>query len=181
MEQEYHKLPIARLRNYVIRVLETLGVSKEDARITADVLILADRRGVASHGVARLRRYVAGIQDGVIRPQTRLETVRETATTALLSAGDGLGQVAGHHAMLLAMKKAKACGVGMVTVRDSTHYGIAGYYALMAIEKGLMGVSMTNTAPLVVPTFGRNALLGTNPISVSAPPSRNRPLTANYR
>jgi LDH2 family malate/lactate/ureidoglycolate dehydrogenase len=157
------------LKAFVTEVLERVGVARGDAEIVADVLVLADLRDIGSHGVARLTRYVNGIRSGAMEPTDRSSIVRETATTALVDGGNSLGQVVGHRAMRLAIEKAKAHGVGVVTVRNSNHYGIAGYYALMALEEGLIGWSMTNAFPLVVPTFGRKAVLGTNPISVAAP------------
>jgi L-2-hydroxycarboxylate dehydrogenase (NAD+) len=165
-----------RLRDFAARVFVALDVPEDDARVTADVLVAADLRGVDSHGVARLRRYVNGIHDGVMLPRPQVEVVHETAATALIDGGAGLGQPVSARAMRLAMEKAQQIGAGFVTVRNSNHYGIAGYYAMMALEAGnLIGISMTNAAVLVVPTFGRNAVLGTNPISVAAPAQDETP------
>lgn len=150
-------------------VFARLGVPEEDAWIVADNLVAADLRGVHSHGVARLERYVKGIRDGLIQPRTNCTVIAETAATATLDAHDGLGQVAAKNAMDLAIAKAAKAGACFVTVRNSNHYGIAGYYALMALEHDMIGISMTNSAPLVVPTFGRMIAVGTNPISVAAP------------
>jgi LDH2 family malate/lactate/ureidoglycolate dehydrogenase len=165
-----------RLTEYVTRVFVALGVPEEDARVTADVLVLADLRGVDSHGVARLRRYVQGLHDGMMVPRPNIQLVEETPATALIDGGAGLGQPVGVRAMNLAIQKAQAVGAGFVAVRNSNHYGIAGYYAMMALEAGnLIGMSMTNADVLVVPTFARDAILGTNPISVAAPSGRERP------
>ncbi len=165
-----------KLTDFATRVFVALGVPEEDARVTADVLVVADLRGVDSHGVARLRRYVQGIRDGVMIPRPAIQVVHETPATALIDGGAGLGQPVGQRAMRLAIAKAQAVGAGFVAVRNSNHYGIAGYYAMMALEAGnLIGMSMTNADVLVVPTFGRDAILGTNPISVAAPAGRERP------
>jgi L-2-hydroxycarboxylate dehydrogenase (NAD+) len=163
------------LNGYVAQLLVELGVREEHARITAEVLISANLRGIDSHGVARTRRYVQGLRDGVMVAEADIQVVQETPVTALLDGGAGLGQVVGVQAMRLAMEKALAAGVGFVSVRNSNHYGIAGYYSMMALEEDLIGISMTNAAPLVVPTFGKDAILGTNPMSVAVPTGRERP------
>ncbi len=164
------------LRTFCEQVLTKLGVPAEDARVTTDVLVLADLRGIESHGVARLQRYVSGLQEGYMKPTDHSTIVRETKATALIDGAQSLGQVVGKKGMELAIKKAKETAVGLVTVRNSNHYGIAGYYALMALDHDLIGMSMTNAAPLVVPTFGRTAILGTNPIAITAPTSKETPL-----
>lgn len=156
------------------RVFEKLDVPPEDAEVTADNLVLADLRGIGSHGVARLRRYVNGLRDGMMVARPSIEVVHETATTALIDGGGGLGQPVSVRAMRLAIEKAQEVGGGFVAVRNSNHYGIAGYYALLALEEEMIGISMTNAAVLVLPTFGRDAMLGTNPISVAAPAGEER-------
>ncbi|MBN1954433.1 MAG: Ldh family oxidoreductase [Anaerolineae bacterium] len=163
------------LEDFCVQVFQKLGVAEEDAQITANVLVSADLRGVDSHGVARLRRYVKGIRDGMMIPRPEEKVVTETPVTALIDAGAGLGQPVSHRAMEKAIAKAKEFGAGFVTVRNSNHYGIAGYYAMMALEHDCIGMSMTSAAVLVVPTFGRNAMLGTNPIAVAAPAKNERP------
>lgn len=163
------------LRRFCTEVFVTLGVGKRHAEITADVLVAADLRGVDSHGVARLQRYVNGIRSGMMRPDAKPRIVHETPTTATIDGADGLGQPAAHMAMQVAMDKAQQVGAGFAAVRNSNHYGIAGYYAMMALEKDMIGISATNAAVLVVPTFGCNAMLGTNPIAVAAPASQERP------
>ena len=163
------------LKEFCVQVFQKLGVPEEDARITTDVLVAADLRGVDSHGVARLRRYVNGIRDGMMLSQPDIQVVTETPVTACIDGGGGLGQPVSDRAKQQAIDKAKEYGAGFVTVRNSNHYGIAGYYAMMALEHDCIGMSMTNAAVLVVPTFGRDAMLGTNPIAVAAPASRERP------
>jgi L-2-hydroxycarboxylate dehydrogenase (NAD+) len=162
------------LHAFCVRVFERLDVPTADAEITADVLLSANLRGIDSHGVARLRRYVKGLQDGVMLAQPEEKTISETATTALVDAGAGLGQPVSYRAMKMAIEKADRYSTGFVTVRNSNHYGIAGYYAMMALEHDMIGISMTNAAVLVVPTFGRNTMLGTNPIAVAAPAGQER-------
>jgi L-2-hydroxycarboxylate dehydrogenase (NAD+) len=151
------------------RVFEQLGVSFADAEVTADVLVQADLRGIDSHGVARLRRYVNGLREGQMVARPEFQVVHETATTTLIDGGGGLGPPIGVWGMGSAVEKAKAMGVGFVAVRNSNHYGIAAYYAMMALEHDCIGISMTNADCMVVPTFGRDAKLGTNPISVAVP------------
>jgi len=164
-----------RLRAFCQRVFDGLDVPVEDAAITADVLVAANLRGVDSHGVARLRRYVNGLRDGMMKPRPEVRVLCETQVTAAIDAGAGLGQPVSYRAMQKAIQKARDLGAGFVTVRNSNHYGIAGYYAMMALEHDCIGISMTNADVLVVPTFGRNAMLGTNPIAVAAPAGQERP------
>ncbi len=168
-------IPEQKLKKYVEAVFGKLGVPSQDARIAADILIQADLRGIESHGVARLKRYVTRLQQGLIVPKTQIATVKETSTTALLDGGNGLGQVVGYRAMELCIKKARQANVAWVAVRNSNHYGIAGYYAMMALSHNLIGFSMTNSRPVCVPTYSREALIGTNPFSFAAPAQRTRP------
>ena len=163
------------LKNLCVQVFRRMGVPPEDAGITADVLVAADLRGIASHGVARLRRYVEGLGTCMMLPRPEVKVVRETPTTALIDAGAGLGQPVSYRAMQKAIQMAQDMGSGFVTVRNSNHYGIAGYYAMMALEQNCIGISMTNADVLVVPTFGRNAMLGTNAMAIAAPASKERP------
>ncbi len=157
------------LSGFCAQILQTLNVSLENANLTTAVLVKADLRGVYSHGVGRMRRYVSGIQAGTILPQAEATVVKETACTALLDAGGGLGQPAGWSGMTSALMKAKTHGIGIATVANSNHFGIAGYYSMMALQWDMIGLAFTNSAPLLVPTFGRDALLGTNPISMAVP------------
>ena len=163
------------LKAFCTRVFEKMGVREEDARITSDVLVTADLRGVDSHGVARLRRYVKGLRDGTMVARPESKVVTETPVTASIDAGAGLGQPVSYRAMEQAIEKALALGAGFVTLRNSNHFGIAGYYAMMALDHDCIGLTMTNASQLVVPTFGRDAMLGTNPIAVAAPAGEERP------
>lgn len=157
------------LEAFVVRVLEAHGVAEAEGEIVARNLVSADMRGIASHGVARLGRYLGGIKAGFIIPGARLDIQDRGPAIAVIDAKNGLGQSASEKAMDLAMDKAQDCGVGVVTVKNSNHYGIAGYYVLKALEKRLIGICMTNAAPLVIPTFGKDAILGTNPIAFGMP------------
>jgi LDH2 family malate/lactate/ureidoglycolate dehydrogenase len=163
------------LKAFCVRTLNRMGVPEEDGRITADVLVSADMRGTSSHGVARLRRYVNGLRDGMMIAKPDIEVITETPTTVVIDAGGGLGQPVSYQAMETAIEKAEAYGTGFATVRNSNHFGIAGYYAMMALDRDCIGISMTNASVLVVPTFGRDAMLGTNPISVAAPAGEEWP------
>lgn len=157
------------LTDFCVRVFRKLDVAETDARITADVLVTADLRGVFSHGVAHLRRYADGLRVGTIVARPQEKVVAEAPATATMDGGAGLGPPVSYRAMQKAIQKALDVGAGFVTVRNSNHYGIAGYYAMMALEHDCIGFSMTNGSPMAVPTFGRNAMLGTNPIAVAAP------------
>ncbi len=163
------------LRRFCRRAFQAWDVPEADAAIAADVLVTADLRGIDSHGVVRLKRYLDGLRTGVMVARPRIEVARETPATALIDGGAGLGQPIGVRGMRLAMEKAEEVGAGFVAVRNSNHFGIAGYYAMMALERGLIGISMTNSETLVVPTFGKKAMLGTNPISVAVPTQGERP------
>jgi len=163
------------LKDFCTRVFVEMGVPPDDAAVTADVLVAANLRGIDSHGVARLKRYVDGLRNGMMMARPNVEIVHETPCTALMDGGGGLGQPVGVRGMKLAIEKAQRMGVGFVAVRNSNHYGIAGYYSMMALEHEMIGISMTNAAVLVVPTFGRDAVLGTNPLSVAAPAGQERP------
>ena len=157
------------LRSFTARVFERLGVPVADATQAADVLSASDRRGIESHGVARLKAYCDLFAAGRVKPVANVTVVRETAYTAAVDGGGGLGLVVGPRANRLAIDKALAAGTGWVTVRNSTHFGIAGYYVLAAAERGLIGWAMTNAARSVVPPGGAERMLGTNPIAVGFP------------
>ena len=164
------------LMDFVIRYMTKLGVPKEDAEIVGKVLICADIRGVESHGLHRLGSYYGTrIEQGYIDPKTPWKVLSESISSAVIDGGNGLGQVTSYHAMKLAIEKAREAGIATISVRNSNHYGIAGYYAMMALEEDMIGISMTNSQPLVAPTYGRTAMLGTNPIAIAAPSNEKRP------
>jgi len=158
------------MEQFMIDVFIELGVPREDAEICADVLITSDKRGIDSHGINRLKpMYYDRIKSGTQFPDTKYEIVRETPTTAVIDGHRGMGHATAKHAMELAIQKAKKHGLGMTVVRNSTHYGIAGYYALMAVEAGMIGITGTNARPSVSPTYGVEPMLGTNPLTIGMP------------
>ena len=175
MNSEYRTVQPQALASFCRRVFEGFGVPSPDAQTAADNLVAGDLRGVESHGVARLQRYVTGLKNGVMVPKPTLRIVKETPCTALLDGGAALGQVAGKWGMEMAIAKARQYGTGFVTVGNSNHYGIAGYYSMMALPHDLIGIALTNSTPDVVPTFGRTVMVGTNPISVAVPAGREKP------
>ena len=166
-EQTY--IPVRVIEDFMIAVFEALDTPPEDARICAEILIAADLRGIESHGVGRLKYYYDRVKAGVQFTETELQVVKETETTAVIDGQHGMGHVIAYHAMRLAMEKASQFGLGAASVRNGTHFGIAGYYPLMAAKEGMMGLTVTNARPAITPTFGAEPMLGTNPIAFAAP------------
>lgn len=167
-----------RLSRFVSRSFEKLGVPAGDAEIAATVLVASDLRGVDTHGVIRFQPkawYVKWLKEGAMTAKPNMRVITETASTALLDADNGMGFVAGHRAMELAIKKAKQSGVGIVAVRNSRHYGMSAYYAMLALAHDMIGIAMTNASRQVVPTFGRDARFGTNPLCFAVPANDERP------
>ncbi|MBQ9913316.1 MAG: Ldh family oxidoreductase [Clostridia bacterium] len=147
-----------------------VGVPAEDAEIVTDVLLESDRRGIESHGCNRFKPvYIDRIKAGIQQPVTNFEILKETPTTAVVDGHHGMGQVIGHKAMTMAIEKAKKYGMGMVAVRNSCHYGIAGYYTTMATKAGCIGMTGTNARPSVAPTLGVEGMFGTNPFTLGVP------------
>ncbi len=172
----YLRYKAKELRGYAERFLMHYGVPADDARVTADVLVSADERGIDSHGVTRLYTYYGRrLERKTTDPASPTRVVKETPTTLLLDGGNGLGPVVAHRAMTRCLEKAKETGLALVSVRNSNHFGIAGYYAMMALPHGMVGVSLTNSQPFVAPTYSRAGILGTNPIAVAAPAGKERP------
>jgi L-2-hydroxycarboxylate dehydrogenase (NAD+) len=168
-------VPVDRLRRLCERVFRAVGLSEADAAATTDVLLTADLRGIDSHGVARLGFYVRGLENGMMIAQPQRRVISNTAVASVIDAGGGMGQPVSCGAMTQAISKAEDVGVGFVAVRNSNHFGIAGYYAMMALEHDCIGISMTNSFVFVVPTFARDAMLGTNPIAVAIPAGMEQP------
>jgi len=162
-------VPADILQRFVAQVFVALGTPPDDADICAEVLVASDLRGIESHGVGRLKVYYDRIRAGVQLVKTEMEIVQETETTAVVDGHHGMGAVIASRSMRLAMDKARRQGLGAVAVRNGTHFGIAGYYSLMAAREGMMGLAMTNARPVVPPTFGAEPMLGTNPIAFAAP------------
>lgn len=169
-----------RLRTFTEQIFLSLGCSEADAKLSADVLVSADLRGVDSHGVARLPGYVRLYDHGRLNPQPRIRVIHETPSTAVVDGDGGLGLVVGPAAMQIAIDKARIAGTGWVAVRNSNHFGIAGYHALLATEHDMIGQAMTHAAPLVAPTFSLDKLLGTNPIAVAVPALAEPPFLADF-
>ncbi len=163
------------LKNFIRDVFIGLNVSKADSEIIADVLITSDLRGIDSHGIQRCKMYYDRIKKGIYNTKTKIKIVKKGPTTAVIDGGCGLGPVIGYKAMKLAIQKAKKYGLGAVAVRNSTHFGIAGYYSLMATKEGMIGITTTNARPAVPPTFGVEPMLGTNPLTAGAPTDEEFP------
>jgi LDH2 family malate/lactate/ureidoglycolate dehydrogenase len=165
-------VPVEALRDWTQRILEVLGTPSDIAADVAEVLIASDRRGIASHGTARLPNYVALVEAGVLEPAAR--PIRDAGKPALarFDAGNGWGHHASRVAIDWAIDAAGDLGAATAIVRNSNHYGIAGWYALRAAAAGLIGISLSNTSPLVAPTRARKPMIGTNPIAIAAPAGR---------
>ena len=169
-------VPFDTMERFMVDVFMGVGVPEAEARICAENLITADKRGIDSHGVNRLKPiYYDRIIDGIQNPITQFEIVREGPTTAVVDGHDGMGHVIGKRAMQMAIDKAKDYGLGMVVVRNSTHYGIAGYYATMATDNNMIGITGTNARPSIAPTFGVENMLGTNPLTFGMPSDEEFP------
>jgi LDH2 family malate/lactate/ureidoglycolate dehydrogenase len=169
------RVPEKALKDFCFRVFQQAGVSEEDARLTAELSVTADLRGVASHGVAHLRRYAEGLRAGTIVARPQEHVVTETPVNAVVDAGAGLGHPVSFRAMQKAIEKARQVGVGFVSVRNSNHHGILANYVMMALPHDCVGLAMTNASSKVMPTFGRVPTLGTNPIAIAAPAGTQRP------
>ena len=174
---EYRQIDTKKARNFCEALFRSYGFSEDESRMITDVLIRADLYGIESHGVHRLIRYNEEITSGQVDVKAKQEIVHETGISACIDANKAMGQLAGIEAMTLAIKKAKTSGCGMVTVRNSNHYGIASYYSEMAAAEDLIGVCMTNTEAICVPTFGAEAMTGTNAIALAMPAD---PFTFSY-
>ncbi len=163
------RLPVGQLHDFMIAVFSSIGVPADDARICADVLIASDLKGIESHGIGRLKMYYDRIKLGIQNPKTTIDVIRDKFATAVWDGNHGMGHVIASKAMQTAIDKAAKYGLGAVAVRNSTHYGICGYYAEMAAKQNMIGLTFTNARPSVCPTNGVQPLLGTNPICFGAP------------
>jgi len=176
MQENIKWIDFDTMEKFMIDVFKGIGVPEEDAKTCADVLIWADKRGIDSHGSNRLKPiYYDRIKDGIQFPKTNFEIVRESPTTAVVDGHHGMGMVIGRRSMEMAIEKAKKYGMGMVAVRNSTHYGAAGYYADMAVKAGMIGITGTNARPSIAPTFGVENMLGTNPLTFGMPTDEDFP------
>jgi LDH2 family malate/lactate/ureidoglycolate dehydrogenase len=170
----------ARLYNFVHSVFSKMGCDKEDAILATKVLLSADVRGVDSHGVARLSGYIRLWEAKRINAQPQIKVVHETLSTAVVDGGAGLGLVVAPYAMQVAIDKARQAGTGWASVRNSNHFGIAGYHAMMALDNDMIGIAMTNASALVAPTFSVERMLGTNPIAVAIPANEEPAFVADF-
>lgn len=164
------------LESFMVDALKGAGLPEEDAKVVGDILIQSDKRGIDSHGIGRLKPiYIDRIDAGIMNPETNIDVLKDDQTTAVLDANNGMGHVVSKKAMEMAIEKAKKYGMGMVAVRNSTHYGIAGYYATMATDAGMIGITGTNARPSIAPTFGVENMMGTNPLTFGIPTDEEFP------
>lgn len=168
------------LFQYARSVFIKIGCPEDQALLATEVLLRADLRGIDSHGIARLSGYVRLWDKGRVNCKPQIRTVHETPSTAVVDGDKGLGLVVAPHAMEIAIRKAQAVGTGWVSVKNSNHFGIAGYHAMMALPHDMIGIAMTNASPLVAPTFSVERLLGTNPIAVAIPANEQPPFVADF-
>ncbi len=161
---------------FMVDVFKAYGVPEEDAKICADVLMESDRRGIESHGCNRFKPiYLDRIDKGTLLPKTEIEILKESPTTVVMDAHDGMGMVASHKMMEMLIEKAKKYGMAGGAIRNSTHYGIAGYWTNMAAKEGMVGITGTNARPSIAPTFGVENMMGTNPLTFSLPTDEEFP------
>ena len=169
-------IPWDMIQNFMIDTFTAYGIPLEDAKICTDVLLESDRRGIESHGCNRFKPiYLDRIDAGILKPVTEYEVVKETPTTLVVDAHDGMGMVASYKAMTTIIEKAKKYGMAMAAIRNSSHYGIAGYWSSMAVKEGMIGITGTNARPSIAPTFGVENMLGTNPLTVGMPTDEDFP------
>jgi L-2-hydroxycarboxylate dehydrogenase (NAD+) len=174
MEKKF--IPFELLEKFMVKVMVKAGIPEDDAMIVSDVLLQADKLGFDSHGVNRFKPiYLDRLKEGTLNPVTKPEIVREGPTTAVIDGHNGMGHVIAHKAMSMAIEKAKKYGMGMIAVRNSNHYGFAGYYPLMAVRENMIGITGTNARPSIAPTFGVENMLGTNPMTFGIPSDEEFP------
>lgn len=169
-----------QLRTFTKNIFQSIGFSEEDATLAATVLIAADLRGVDSHGIARLAGYVRLFDHGRLNPTPTIKIVHQTPSTAVVDGDAGVGLVVGPKTMEIVIEKAKNVGSGWISVQNSNHFGIAGYHAMLALPHDMIGMAMTNAAPLVAPTFSLEKMLGTNPIAVAVPAQEEPAFVADF-
>lgn len=169
-----------RIESFIIDLLQSMGCSISDSKIIADVLLKAELRNISSHGVSRIKDYVNLWKAKRINTNPVVKVSYETLSTAVIDGDSAFGMIAGEYAMNLAIEKAKTVGSAWISVRNSNHFGIAGYYAMKALEHDMIGICMTNANPLVAPTFSVDRLLGTNPIAVAIPTGKYPPFVADF-
>jgi L-2-hydroxycarboxylate dehydrogenase (NAD+) len=170
----------AYLHQFTVSVFEKMGVARPDAELTADVFLAAELRGISSHGMIRLKDYYQLWKANRINPRPEIRVVHETPSTAVVDGDNAIGMIPSVRSMRLAIEKARVAGTGWVATRNSNHFGIAGYYAMMALEYDMIGIALTNANPLVAPTFSVSRMMGTNPIAVAIPAGSYPPFVADF-
>jgi L-2-hydroxycarboxylate dehydrogenase (NAD+) len=166
MSNKAVRVPVSTLQSFICDTFTSLGVPENEAQICSEVVITSDLRGIESHGIGRLKYYYDRIKSGQHIARTQVEIIRESPTTAVIDGHHGMGMITASRSMQMAIDKAKKYGMGAVAVRNSTHFGIAGYYPTMAARAGMIGMAFTNARPSIAPTFGVQPKLGTNPIAL---------------
>ena len=182
MTVTYSWIPCDQLEAFIVDVFKAVGVPEADARTCAEVLITADKRGIDSHGVGRFKPiyYDRIVKDRIQRPVTEFEVVRDCKATAVVDGHHGMGMVIASRCMEMAIEKARTHGLGMVAARNSTHYGYAAHYSLMAVQAGMIGLTGTNARPSIAPTYGTENMMGTNPLVFGMPTDEAFPFTNDY-
>ncbi|HEY59881.1 MAG TPA: Ldh family oxidoreductase [Anaerolineae bacterium] len=175
MDEQIVRIPVDMLKEFICEVFMRCGIPNDDANICTEVLITSDLHGIESHGIGRLKMYYERLKNKLQNPITNINIIKESQTTSVIDGNHGMGMVIGFKSMNIAIQKARQFGIGAVAVRNSTHFGIDGFYALMAAKEGMIGMSFTNARPCVAPTFGTQPTLGTNPIAFSAPTDEECP------
>lgn len=171
---------IKNLKDFTYRIFKKMGCAHEDATTMADILVAAEERGISSHGMIRIKDYYQMWEKGRINIHPNVRVTRETPGTAVVDGDGAFGMVAASRSMEIAMEKAGQVGTGWVSTHNSSHFGIAGYYSMMALEKDMIGVAMTNANALVAPTHSKSRMLGTNPIAVAIPAGQHPPFVADF-
>ena len=174
------KIPYQSLLIFTQKIFQAIGCSDAHACVAAENLLSADLRGVDSHGIARLSGYVRLWEAGRVKSDPEIKIIHESPSTAVVDGDSGLGLVVAPFAMQTAVEKAKTAGTGWVAVQNSNHFGIAGRYAMMALEHDMIGIAMTNASALVAPTFSKERMLGTNPIAMAIPAGTEPPFVADF-
>lgn len=174
------KINYSDLQRFTQLVFEKNGASEVDAKQATETLLSADLRGISSHGIARLGGYLRLLKKGRMKFDPKIAIIDKTPSTAVVDGDEGLGLLIGNVAMQTAIEKAKKVGTAWVAARNSTHFGIAGYYAIQALKEDMIGIAMTNASPLVAPIFGRERMLGTNPIAFAIPTKKEIPFVADF-
>ncbi|HEY2932008.1 MAG TPA: Ldh family oxidoreductase [Acidobacteriota bacterium] len=170
------RIPVTQLTEFCTRCFQKLGLGPDDARLTGSAIVAANLRGVDSHGIIRMKIYTDRLRAGGIKPDGEFRVVREGAAFALVDGGSGMGQIISARAMRLAIEKGLAAGVSIVGVRNSNHFGAAAFYALMAVEQGMIGFAGSNAGPTMAPSGGSRKILGNNPLCVAIPAGAHRPV-----